>query len=262
MKNLLLLIVVLLILQGCDIKENKIEKMPATTTSDTALILFEQYQQAWHEGRIGDVLPTASKVLKEDPDFFMMNFYMAITNRIGGVNNSFKTYANNAINCQNELTEAEKLLRNGLVILLQDSTNDVTDVGNTIIEMYPNDLFSYYILEVLQRISGDHEGRLNTMRRALSVTQDSGPLYNVMGYTYMALQKYDSAEIAFDKYLESAPYLPNAYDSKGNYYRRIGEYQKAYDSYIEGYSLDTTFKLIYNHAASLKRNVLDTMNLQ
>jgi tetratricopeptide (TPR) repeat protein len=146
-----------------------------------------------------------------------------------------------------------------MVKMLVDPSVNVTEFGKKIVEKYPKDLYGYYGLYFLQVSCGDNRGQIKTVQNALKLKLDSAMLLNQLGYAYMAINKYDSAEIAFNKYLEVATYKPNAYDSKGNYYRRIKEYQKAYDSYMKGYSLDTTFRIPYNKAVSLKKNILDTL---
>jgi tetratricopeptide (TPR) repeat protein len=234
-------------------------RIPATTSSKKALQYYDSCLLAWREGRLHHIEYYGNLTLKEDPEFFMMNYYFALSNKWFNNEKLFKLYCTNAVNCHQKLTAEEETLRIAMIKILENPSVNVTDIGKKIVEKYPRDLFAYYGLYFLQASCGDRRGQIQTVQSALKLKLDSAMLYNQLGYAYMAINKLDSAEIAFNKYLEFSTYKPNAYDSKGNYYRRIKEYQKAYDSYMKGYSLDTTFKMPYIKANALKNNILDTL---
>lgn len=262
MKKLFLFVLISSFLQISYPQKINETKIPSTTKSKYALQLYDSTLLAWKEGRLHHLYSFANQTLKEDPDFFLMNYYMALSYRWFKNDKLFRLYAGNAAKCQEKLSYPEELLRGAMIKMLENPSVNVTDIGKKIVNMYPNDLYSYLGLIFLQVSCGDNNGQVETINKALLARQDSAVLYDLLGYAYMRLNKFDSAEIAFDKYLKYNKYKPNAYDSKGNYFKNIKNYQKAYDTWMKGYSLDTTFKMPYQKAINLKKNILDTLKIK
>lgn len=259
MKSILFFLFSFLILERGFTQDIENLKIPATTSSKRALQYYDSSLVASHEGRIHHFDYFADLTLKEDSNFFMMNYYLALNSRWFRNGKLFKQYGTNAVNCPSILTPAEEILKSAMVKLLINPSENVSNLGQKVVDMYPNDIWAYYGLYLLQASCGDYQGQIKTIRNALKMNLDSAMLYDLLGYTYMGINKLDSAEAAFNRYIALAKYKPNAYDSKGNYYRRIKEYQKAFDCYMKGYSMDTTFKIPYNRAILLKKNILDTL---
>ncbi len=212
-------------------------KMPITTKSESALALYIEALKAFEDVRISAGLDQLLDARKNDPDFFMANFYLSLYYL--GNKDKFNEYANAAVNCKTKLSKAEELLKSSLPKLIENQKADVTDVGKKLIEMYPKDVWAYWFLYTYQNIIEDINGCAETLKKALEITENPAPVYNILGYTYMQLKKNDEAAAAFDKYIELAPNNPNVYDSKGDYYMNIKEYSKAYESYMKAYNLDT-----------------------
>jgi tetratricopeptide (TPR) repeat protein len=68
----------------------------------------------------------------------------------------------------------------------------------------------------------------------------------------------EEAEKSFDMYIELAPTLPNPYDSKGDYFIRLGEYEHAYEQYMKAFEIDADFHMSYTKAMKIKSD-LDTL---
>jgi len=107
--------------------------------------------------------------------------------------------------------------------------------------MYPNDPNSYTNMVFFQTLSGDTLGIVETLNEAINIAPNPASFYNQLGYAYLNLNRTDEAEKAFDKYIELQPKNPNVYDSKGDYYMFIKKFDKAYDMYMEAYSIDNSF---------------------
>ena len=108
--------------------------MPVTTNSKSALSLYNQAMKYYDDVKLKDALETFKKALNADPDFFMANYQMASYYLLNRSDDNFNEYADAAINCRAKLTDAEELLKEGLVKLKQGRTN-VTDLGKKLVEM-------------------------------------------------------------------------------------------------------------------------------
>lgn len=214
--------------------------IPVTANSKAALSLFNQAMKYFDEVKLDKALDTFKQALKQDPDLFMANYQLAMYYLLNRAPDDFDTYAEAAINCKARLNEAEELLKDVLVSLKQGRTN-VVDKGKKLVEMYPKDPNSYNNLVYFQTLAGDSADVVETLKTAITVTENPAPFYNQLGYAYLTLKKSDKAEEAFDKYIELDPENPNVYDSKGDYYMFIKKYDKAYELYMKAYSMDPSF---------------------
>jgi tetratricopeptide (TPR) repeat protein len=74
-----------------------------------------------------------------------------------------------------------------------------------------------------------------------ALAEDPVNILNTLGYTYMAMEQFEEAAKALDKYIELKPDDPNPYDSKGDYYMTVEEYGKAYESFMKAVKIDSTW---------------------
>jgi Tfp pilus assembly protein PilF len=212
--------------------------MPVTTGSVKAREYFNEALKYFDDVNLKKGHDMLVKALKEDRDFFMANYQMAMyciwTEDLQG----FDEYSQAAAGTSAKLSQAEEILRGAISRLSDYPGADVTDAGKKLVEMYPNDINAYNNLIYFQSIINDQKGQLETVEKALKIAKNPAPLYNTMGYIYLALKQYDKAESAFDKYIEADPRNPNVYDSKGDFYMLKREYKKAYEFYIKACSMD------------------------
>lgn len=230
-----LIIIIVLLCNQCA-KENK---MTVTTNSETAKTLYDEAMTAYEEVYLSQFRKLMLEALKEDSDFFMANYRLALRYLWLENEEKFKEYGEAAVNCKAKLSEGELLLKDVVSKLLEDSNADLTDVGKQLIKMYPNDADAYTVLSRYQFMKEDAEGSLETLKSILEITDKPAPIYNILGYVYMRLENNEEAEIAFDKYIELAPNIPNPYDSKGDYFMEIEDYANAYDMYIKANEIDS-----------------------
>jgi tetratricopeptide (TPR) repeat protein len=214
--------------------------IPVTTNSKSGLSLFNQAMKYYNDVHLDKATETFYEALKQDPDFFMPNYQLALYFLLNLDTDNFEKHADAAINCKAKLSDAEELLKDALVRLMQGS-NNVVDMGKKLVEMYPNDPNSYNSMVSFQSLAGDSAGMVETLTKAIKIADKPAPFYNQLGYAYLRLKQSDKAEEAFDKYIELDPGNPNVYDSKGDYYMYIRKYDKAYESYMQAYSIDPSF---------------------
>lgn len=212
--------------------------MPVTTASPKARQYYTEAMKCFEDVWMDKGRGLLEKSLGEDPDFFMANYQMAMyciwTEDLTG----FDKYARLASMAKGKLSQAEEILKDAMTKLRNYPATDVTEAGRKLVEMYPKDINAYNNLIYFQSIINDQRGQLETAEKALKIAKNPAPLYNTMGYIYLALKQYDKAESAFDRYIEADPGNPNVYDSKGDYFLVRGEYKKAYESYLKASSMD------------------------
>ena len=240
MKKLLQLMIMLLIGIPVFSQTGTGKMIPVTTNSKSALSYYNQAIKYFDDVNLNKAIETCKKALDQDPDFFMANYQLASFYLLNRSADNFDEYADAAINCKAKLSDAEGLLKEALVSLKQGHLN-VTDLGKKLVEMYPNDPYSYNNLVSFQSLAGDSTGIVVTLNKAIKIAPDFASFYNQLGYSYLTLKQTDKAEEAFDKYIELEPKNPNVYDSKGDYYMYIKKYDKAYESYMTAYSMDPSF---------------------
>ena len=241
MKRLFVLFLVLALGLLSYSQSAKKDKMPVTTSSKSALASYNEALKYFEDVAMEKGIELLQKSLIDDPNFFMANYYLAFLNM--GNEEKFNLYGNAAVNSKAKLSKAEELIKSTMKKFIEKKDADVTDIGKKLVEMYPKDVFAYYLLYNFQTIVGDQNGSHETLLKALEITENPAPVYNLLGYSYMRLNQNDKAEVAFNKYIELAPDNPNAYDSKGDYYMNIKDYKKAYDTYMKAYALDPLWGL-------------------
>lgn len=214
------------------------DRMPVTTNSKQALILFDEAMKYFERVDMAKAYELLVRALDEDPDFFMANYQLAMYHSWSGNLEQFREATSSAINCTARISKAEELLKSAITGLRNNINADVTEFGKKLVEMYPRDENSYNNLVYFQSFINDTEGQLETLNKALGMVRNPAPFYNQLGYVYMSLDQNEKAEAAFDKYIELDPKNPNVYDSKGDFYMYIKDYKRAYESYMKASSID------------------------
>ena len=242
------IVISFLIISACTSDETAV-RMPVTTDSElalqsyeTGLVAFDQlkWDMAWHY---------FDYAIREDPDFFMANFWMFFL-----TSKKSKDIAEKALQSGAELNEGEELIRNSLKYLLDGQNEKVVENLKKVVDLYPGDPHVVKTLYIMQlQYMKDAEGAIESMKSAIEVLPDYAPLYNYMGYAYMDLEDYENAEQALDNYIRLAPSEANPYDSKGDFYMNTKQFEKAFDSYMKAYEIDSNFEVSKKKAMKAKQ---------
>jgi tetratricopeptide (TPR) repeat protein len=238
MKKLMLIAMIAWVAGACN-PSREDAGMTVTTNSETARGLYLDAITALEDAYVAKFQNLATAALKEDPDFFMVNFQLAITHLYFGNMSRFNEYATAGINCKADLSKEELLLKDALERIMENQITDLPDIGKKLIQDFPNDINAYNIMGFFLILNKDYDGLIQILSDAVVVAERPAPLYNMLGYAYMETQQFELAEEAFDKYIELAPGIPNPYDSKGDYYMEIKDYKMAYDSFMKAYEIDS-----------------------
>ena len=240
MKKLFMSLILFLVGMSLFSQPEKGKLIPVTTNSKTALSYYNQAMKYLDDVKLKGALETFKKALDQDHDFFMANYQLAFYFILNRDADNFNEYSDAAINCKAKLSDAEELLKEAIVKLKNGSTN-ITELGEKLVDMYPNDPNSYNNMVSFQSLAGDSTGMVETLNKAIKIASSPASFYNQLGYAYLNLNQSDKAEEAFNKYIELEPKNPNVYDSKGDFYMFTKKYDKAYESYMIAYSMDPSF---------------------
>ena len=219
----------------------KDEKIPVTTESESARMLYDKADAFFEKVYIPQAVDLLEGALAEDPNFFMAAYGLATHHIYREDKRAFIKYSEQAVQSELSLSRGEELLKAALQKLLVDQNANVTESGKELVKLYPNDPDAYFHLAFFQEIIGDHQGHVETLMKAAEVKEDPANIFNSLGYSYMDMGQFNDAEKALDKYLELKPEEPNPYDSKGDYYMAIEEYGKAHESFMKAFEIDSTW---------------------
>ena len=236
---------------------SKQEKMPVTSSSQDAIVLYEKSNEALENVYTNKYRELIDQALDLDPDFFMAAYSGSIYYLWMKNDRNFEKYSEIAVNTDSRLKKKKKIMQKALQALVEDKNADVSEFGKKLVKLYPKDKNSYYQLAIYQDFAEDTEGMIKTYEQLMDITENPAPVYNVLGYAYMEAERMEDAEKAFNKYIELAPDEPNPYDSKGDYYMAKGDFKKAYEHFMKAYNIDAEFTISYEKAIAA-RNKIDT----
>ena len=171
-----------------------------------------------------------------------------------------KKVADKALQANVSFNDGEKHIRSAFKYLLDGQDEKVVEQLQMAVDLYPADPHVHKILYILQfQFMKDYEGAIKSIIKAIDSTDEYPLAYNQLGYAYMKLEKYDEAEKAFDQYIKAAPDLANPYDSKGDFYMTTKQYEKAYDSYMKAFEIDSAF-IVSEKKAKKAKQLMEKMS--
>lgn len=232
----------------------KSNKIPVTTNSKEALKLYQLSITSMEKVKVAEAMEQLNNAVEKDPDFFMGYFNLAMNHLNFGNEELFKKIATKAITLDIKLNNAEELYKQLLERLLKDQKSDVTDLCEKIVKLYPKDYYAYVYLGYFSNLVGKFDEGITNMKKALELTKNKAPIYNMLGYSYLGANKMKEAEECFNKYIDMEPKEANPYDSKGDYFMAMKDYQNAYDSFMKAYEIDNVnFKVSLEKAKKAKK---------
>lgn len=254
----LFVITLIVIVISCQ-KPVKDKFIPVTTDSEKAREYYDQAKKELDAYRLESARTLLVKAIEEDSCFFMSYYNLAIGELFLGNPDGFKEIASNVLACEKKLSTGEQILKEALQKLYENPKTDVSELGVRLINLYPNDIEAYLNHNFFLYIAGKSEESIINLNKALDIAENPGPIYNNLGYAYLSLNKFEEAKNAFDKYIELEPDNPNPYDSKGDFFMTVKDYEKAYESYMKAGEIDSTWTISHNKALKAKA-ILDSLN--
>jgi tetratricopeptide (TPR) repeat protein len=228
----------ILLFLGCT-KEKPAQLMPVTTDSELALEFYETSMVAFDQIKFSLAWHNLQLAVEQDPDFFMAYFWMFFIS-----SKDSKSVVDKALQCNIQLNPGEEQIKSALKYLVDGQDEKAVEHLQNLVDLYPADPNVHKILYIIQfQFMKNPEAAIVSIKRANRECPDYPLAYNQLGYAYMDLEQYNDAEKAFDKYIELAPSIANPFDSKGDFFMATEQYEKAYESYMKAYEIDSTFEV-------------------
>jgi Tfp pilus assembly protein PilF len=228
----------ILVISGCA-EEKPASAMPVTTDSELALEYYETGMVAFDQIKLSLAWHNWQRAVEQDPDFFMAHFWMYFIS-----SKESKKIVAKALNTDIQLNPGEEQIRLAFKYLVDGQDEKAVEHLQNLVYLYPSDPNTHKILYIIQfQFLKDPESAIVSIKNAIRQCPEYPLAYNQLGYAYMDLGQYNDAEKAFNTYIELAPNLANPFDSKGDYFMATEQFEKAYESYMEAFEIDSSFEV-------------------
>jgi len=206
-----------------------IRKSPdVTTLSQEAYELYlqgvENNQNFYHK----DAIVVLEKAIDLDNEFAMA--YLQLYNSYLGEGNYLKS---------RQMIEKAALFkeyvseREGLIIEISRNRGEEYNqpAADSLIEIlydkYPDTIEPHLYKARIAAREGDFEASITEYELVRKINKDYAPVYNILGYMYAELGRYDEAIKNLKDYAKKAPGKANPFDSLGEILVRVGRYEEA-----------------------------------
>lgn len=233
-------LIVVLIIVSCQ-KQDSNGLIPISASTDKAKVIYEQAYQSMIRLELSKTGELIEAALKEDSSLFMAK-YLGLIYQVHFIGDEeiIDKWLQDVVDHKGNLSEGEELLQRICRTQQADQKSDISAMAKKIIELYPIDFWGYYELGTYQEyVLKDYPAAIETFKTAVEKSNNPITSYNFLGYNYMANNQMVEAAATFDKCIELAPDHANAYNSKGDYYYKTGDYEKAFEYYMMAHSLDS-----------------------
>ncbi|MFC2083940.1 tetratricopeptide repeat protein [Bacteroidota bacterium] len=213
-------------------------EIPITTSSEEALSFFMEGRYKYENIQYATAAALFDEAILTDPGFAMAYLYRA---RCGGGFNITQQNLDKACSLKDFISDGEKNL-----ILFQKALAEGDHVLQKdhiliLLDSYPEDKRVHYNAGLYYDFIVDPPMALMHYLRAIEIDNNYAAAYNKIGYDFIDLKFFKSAEEAFKKYINLIPNSPNPYDSYAELLLKLGKYQESIVQYQTAYQKDVLF---------------------
>lgn len=208
------------------------KELPLSTKSKAAKTAYHQAVDRLWNAHPDQYNEKINEAITADPEFFMAHadraLFLSGSEKTENQEKASKLIESTLALPQDNLTDAEKIVRN-ILVALRDKDNDVVKQHcDELIKTYPESVEAYGIAAgVTQFGIKDKDAGIVYLKQITEKFPDFGPAWNQLGYHYMDKNEMDKAEMAFNNYLRLNPNEANAHDSMGDFCVKKGDYNEA-----------------------------------
>jgi len=212
--------------------------LPVSTQSAIAKAAYYKATYFASNIRFKEANAELDKALQEDPNFLMAyalkSFYADDENKAKIIDKAL------AIDTK-DFNEAEKIVRQLLVIWDKDLQASTADNMQSLVAAYPKAPQAYHWAALHAAYTDkNQEAAKQYALKLVKMSPNFGPNYNTLGYLYMGNNEMDKAKMAFEKYIAYSSTDANAYDSMGEYYMNNKQYTKSAEYYTKAATMGIT----------------------
>jgi len=224
--------------------------MPVTTDSERALQRFLQARKYRHDFTH---LAESGKLLEEavaiDPGFALAYVYLSMHYGTHGNQAARQAALARAWALRDRVSPGEQLF----ITAMYHGGPSALASWEKLVDMYPGDAYAHLILGYAYKNEyARYQDALKCFQEALALDGTLGNAYNMLGYTYIALDDMSHAEEAFRTYIDLFPDSGNPYDSMGDLCLKTGRYEEAAGFFEQAYQLEPTMTWSRDKAAEAR----------
>ncbi|MCP4704522.1 MAG: tetratricopeptide repeat protein [candidate division Zixibacteria bacterium] len=238
------------ILPDTDIDQNNILSVSdITTRSPEAYRNYLHGIDYYEQFSIAEAESCFLNAISYDSTFAMAYYYLAYFADTIHINNAIK-YINNS-------SRQEQYYIKALAFLLKDNTDSFFSEMDNLIKSYPYDARAYYWYARIQSRIRNNQKALDYYYRTIRIDPYHKLAYNNMCYIFIDLGDYKNALWANDMYTAICPDEPNPYDTRGDIYTEMGEFENAIESYLKAMEIRPFFSFTYSKLGVMYQLIRD-----
>jgi tetratricopeptide (TPR) repeat protein len=189
------------------------------------------------------------KALSYDSTFAMAYYYLG---RMKG-----QKYLDEALKYISRSSRREQYYIRAYTLYRKRDFNGFFAEMNKLLKDFPLDAGAYYWYAQVKNERGDKQTTLEYLSRAVEIDPYYKLAYNLMTYIYTGLGDYEKAFWANDMYTAICPDEANPYDSRGDIYAEMGDFDKAIDFYLIAVNIKHRFNYTYSKLGVMYQLVRD-----
>ncbi len=163
------------------------------------------------------------KALVYDSTFAMAYYYLA------NLKNTDLIYR--ALEYANHAGQKDRFYIKVFESSLSGNYTRTKELLNEMIERYPDEKYAHFLLASLEYNNGNYRDAVKSLNKAVELDPLYKMAYNQMVYAYSAIDDFEKALWAIDKYIAIAPDEANPYDTKADLYAVNGMIDNALETY-------------------------------
>lgn len=218
------------------------EKIPITSSSPEAIELYREGQRLADRLRPLEAHELFAQAVDEDPHFALAHLGLSNTS---SSTQGFYDHLERAAEEARRATEAERWWIEGQLHGTNGNPAAQLESYRQLVDAYPEDERAHDLIATVYFTIQDFEKVIEHCLAANSINPEFSSPYNNLGYSYLALGRYDQAKQAFESYIKLIPDEPNPYDSHGELLLKMGRHDDSIASYRKALEMDPGFYSAY-----------------
>lgn len=205
--------------------------MPLTSRSAESVELLRRSWVLQQEGYHDEMSILVTQALDRDPDFAVALLYKETdeTNEEEVLEKIEQLKA--------QVTAGEQLFINiwrKAVVTQEDFSAEIHQLRT----LFPHDAYLWTQVFYPCLAAQQYETAESVLLATIENEPTFGPAYNLLGLLNRRMKNFEKSKAYYDRYLELEPKLPNAFDSMGDYYMAIEEYDNAIEFFNKAFTMD------------------------
>jgi tetratricopeptide (TPR) repeat protein len=222
------------------------DKIPVTTSSEEARKAYFEGRELADNLRLTNSIEHFDRAIALDPDFAL-----AYLNRAGvsGTAKEFFANLNKAVALAGKASEGERLLILATEAGASANSSKQKELLEKLVTAWPKDERARFALGGYYFGQQEYAMAIEQYQRAIELSPNFPPVYNILGYAYRQVENYPEAEKTFKKYTELIPQDPNPYDSYAELLLKMGKFDQSIEYYQKALAADPKFMASYSGLA-------------